>query len=175
LDSSYNGTSFLDCSLGSGAPFHWKGAQMHESMDGIATSVSRLQAVGFVCRAVVAELVRGVPPLSICLRCGNISDCGALVSRLQESVVENRISVLLHCPSTDESFTFEAPRDSKWLAAHWNRRLKVRCRQCGSAHSYSLKAPIIESFLDSPSNAQTLAGLVKSERRGSQRSGAPRG
>ena len=66
-----------------------------------------------------------------------------------DTVLPN-ISVRLQCPVTLGYFDFDAPRDSRWLAAHWSRRSKVRCRECGSAHSYAFKGPVIESVMEGP-------------------------
>lgn len=56
--------------------------------------------------------------------------------------------VRLRCPVTKGDFEFDAPQESGWLAAHWTRKSKIKCRECGGAHSYSFSGVLIEKALD---------------------------
>jgi hypothetical protein len=57
------------------------------------------------------------------------------------------IDVTLRCPFTGEYFIFTAPRDPKWLSEYWNKKRKMRCRECGSAHAYDLRhAYLVEAL-----------------------------
>lgn len=62
---------------------------------------------------------------------------------------EPRIGIHLRCPVTNDEFVYEAPRNGKWLAQHWKKKTKIRCRACGSAHAYAFKGPFIEEVLSS--------------------------
>jgi hypothetical protein len=57
------------------------------------------------------------------------------------------IDVTLRCPVTKEDFIFTAPRDPAWLSQHWSRKAKIRCRECGGAHGYSLRAAYLTEAL----------------------------
>jgi hypothetical protein len=57
------------------------------------------------------------------------------------------LHVHLPCPTTTESFEFVIPSDPDWLAEHWNRKTKVRCRECGSAHAYSFRDALLTQML----------------------------
>ena len=56
--------------------------------------------------------------------------------------------VRLRCPVTNGDFEFDAPQDGGWLAAHWTRMSKIKCRECGGAQSYSFSGVIIENALN---------------------------
>jgi hypothetical protein len=71
-----------------------------------------------------------------------------------------RIDIHLRCPVTNEDFVFEAPRNSKWLARHWTKKTKIRCRACGSAHAYSFKGLFIDEVLASDQRLSEVATRV---------------
>jgi hypothetical protein len=62
----------------------------------------------------------------------------------------SHMKVRLQCPVTRGYFEFDAPRDSGWLAAHWTRKSKIRCRECGGAHSFAFSDPVIQRVRDDP-------------------------
>ena len=73
---------------------------------------------------------------------------------------EPRIEIHLRCPATNEEFVFEAPRNSKWLAQHWTKKTKIRCRACGCAHAYAFKGPFITEVLASEQRLSDVAARV---------------
>ena len=66
---------------------------------------------------------------------------GAVASR------PSALTLYLCCPARAENFAVSMPNQVEWLAKHWNNKTKMRCRVCGSAHSYAVKNVYIDQVL----------------------------